>query len=642
MPIQSDDIKLLKSAVMADVPEGGGPATGVEIVDGASNNVFPDVSTDDRAAGRFRLRKVFGAAHTDDADLLLGASFVVLEPPADPLVHLTLLQTPGWFDTRTTAKTAIEAYLVKGSKLLCRVQDRHFAGALILQLYNTAPATGFPTAGDTVVLVNPNGSEQYVRVLKTTLSQQQLQVTDNDLITVNLCTCELDKVLAFDLLGQPIQKAQPGTNAAVVYATALSTGVQFHGVKRLGAPAAVGDRSVLLDGGIFSPVVPANTIEEPLTDIFPLVQRPTLSRTAFSALTLPATTLTLTAGTVLLLPLELEPGTLTMTHGATAFSSNLDGELLQGSTVVGAVDARARTVTLSGAAPNYGSASNTITFRPATVTGATAHSAAIEVTTPNQGLGWVYAFEPTPAPGTLSVSYLAQGRWYELTEDGTGKLSGADSAYGVGTLNFLSGSLALTLGALPDVGSAIVFTWGEADSARQADSVPARLWTTIALTQQPQPGTLVFTWPAGGSTLSASVAASGAVTGPAQVRPVRRLPGGTYEVDFSPNTLPTGPVGLDYIGLPETSAFTNDGGGQYTLAEPPREGSVRFNLVGNSGALSKVFPCHSVGTDVFSGETLVGQINNTTGVMLLNGAPSVSISTHVTSRVSAESFVRTS
>ena len=49
MPIQSDDIKLLQSAVMADVPEGGGGATGIDIIDGQSNNIFPDTSTDDRA-----------------------------------------------------------------------------------------------------------------------------------------------------------------------------------------------------------------------------------------------------------------------------------------------------------------------------------------------------------------------------------------------------------------------------------------------------------------------------------------------------------------------------------------------------------------------------------------------------------------
>ena len=37
MPIQSGDVKLLKSAVMADVPEGGGAPTGLVIADGVSN-----------------------------------------------------------------------------------------------------------------------------------------------------------------------------------------------------------------------------------------------------------------------------------------------------------------------------------------------------------------------------------------------------------------------------------------------------------------------------------------------------------------------------------------------------------------------------------------------------------------------------
>ena len=74
MTIQSDDIKLLASAVMADVPEGGGAATGTEIVDGQSNNIFPDISADARAEGQVGLRKVFGKADTDNDDALLGAS----------------------------------------------------------------------------------------------------------------------------------------------------------------------------------------------------------------------------------------------------------------------------------------------------------------------------------------------------------------------------------------------------------------------------------------------------------------------------------------------------------------------------------------------------------------------------------------
>lgn len=53
MPILTEDIKLLKSAVMADTPDGGGAMTGNPVIDGQSNNLFPDTSELDRALGRF-------------------------------------------------------------------------------------------------------------------------------------------------------------------------------------------------------------------------------------------------------------------------------------------------------------------------------------------------------------------------------------------------------------------------------------------------------------------------------------------------------------------------------------------------------------------------------------------------------------
>ena len=73
MPIQSGDVKLLKSAVMADVPEGGGAPTGNTIADGVSNAIFPDISELDRAGGRVNLRKSFVSVQTDDRDRDAGA-----------------------------------------------------------------------------------------------------------------------------------------------------------------------------------------------------------------------------------------------------------------------------------------------------------------------------------------------------------------------------------------------------------------------------------------------------------------------------------------------------------------------------------------------------------------------------------------
>ncbi|MFN3493833.1 MAG: hypothetical protein ACK40L_04940 [Hydrogenophaga sp.] len=633
MPLLSDDIKLLESAVMADVPEGGGAMTGTQVVDGQTNNVFPDISSDDRAAGRVNFRKLFGVGHSDDNDLLLGASFAVLAPPEDPLVHVTCFQTPGWADELAAARDAIEAYLVKGARLLSRVQDVHYAGALILQLYNIAPATSFPEPGETIVLFNPSGQEQYVRVLKTEISSALVAIAGGGggLTEVTLCTCELQSPMEFDLLGKQIQFDPPSvTNTATVFSTTPSVGLEFHGVKKLGIAAEIGDTTITVADGIFTPLVPANTVPEPVIDIYPLVERPTLSRTAAATLTLPSASLALGPTTVLQLPTACEPASLTMTHGATAFTSNNAGQLLQGETVVGTVDYVNRTITMAGNAPNYGTASKTIAYKPATVTGATAHSQGFEITTANQSTAYVFAFEPTPAPRTLTISYMAQGRWYDLFEDGTGKISGASSAYGAGTLNFLTGSLAVTLGAPPDVGSIIVMTWGEADSARQATGLPTRAWANIPLEEAPEPGSLQFQWTTGAGVQTATVAADGTVTGPAQVGEVERLEGGGYQVPFSPNVLPsTGPVSVSYTLEPETSAFTNDGGGQYTLTGAPIvPGSVRFQIVASSGPTARVYQCYSRGTVVYAGSTVIGTINNTTGVMLLNGATGFDIVKH--------------
>jgi hypothetical protein len=623
MPIQSDDLGVFRSAVMADVPEGGGGATGTAVADGQSNNIFPDISDDNRANGAFHLRKVFGKANTDDQDMLLGAGWVVLKPPVDDAVDVTLFETEGWFDERTAAVLLVESQMVKGPRLLSRVQDTHYAGVSVLQLYSPAPGTSFPSAGDTVVLRNPDGGEQKVRVLKVTLSQAVVFDAAGEYV-VNLATCDLNKPLDFDVLGAPVQRIPPASNvAATVFSTSPAVGARFHGVKPLATPIVLGPtpiREVTVSGGIYAQLVPASTVPTPVADIYPLVQRPTLSRTAQAPLTISQASVTLGPNTVLRLPTAAQPGLLSMNHGATAFTTNNAGELLQGTTVVGTVDWSGRVITMSGNAPSYGAATNTITYTPATVTGATAHSSAWPVTDATRSTAIVAAFEPPPAPGSLTVSYMAQGRWYDLVEDGTGKLAGADSSYGAGTLSFVTGSLIGSLGAMPDVDSQIIYTWGEADSAVQATGMPVRAWAYLPMTEQHTPGTLSIAWSRSGTNYAASVAANGTVTGPAQVLAAERQTDGTYLLPFSPDTLPDGPVTLTYESLADAGAFTNGGGGAYTLTNAPiKPGSARFNVIAVIGGVPTVVRCYSSGTSVFAkGIGVIGTINNTTGAMALS------------------------
>jgi len=55
---------------------------------------------------------------------------------------------------------------------------------------------------------------------------------------------------------------------------------------------------------------------------------------------------------------------------------------------------------------------------------------------------------------------MAQGNWYQLQDDGQGNVNGANAADGVGTINYVTGDLAVTLGALPDIGVHIIVSWG--------------------------------------------------------------------------------------------------------------------------------------------------------------------------------------
>ncbi len=114
MPIQSGDVKLLKSAVMADVPEGGGAPTGNVIVDGVSNSIFPDISEFDRAGGAVHVRKVFASVQTPTVDTFMGSNAILSAPTQDDGVSMSLFNASSFFEERsaflTRLNTAAAAY----------------------------------------------------------------------------------------------------------------------------------------------------------------------------------------------------------------------------------------------------------------------------------------------------------------------------------------------------------------------------------------------------------------------------------------------------------------------------------------------------------------------------------------------------
>src|SRR5690606_8829145 len=133
----------------------------------------------------------------------------------------------------------------------------------------------------------------------------------------------------------------------------------------------------------------------------------------------------------------------------------------------------------------------------------------------NRGYVYVGTLHPPPQPGTLTIAYRALGTWYELVDDGTGALVG-DAGTGTGLLNYATGSFNVSLGALPDVNSAVIATWAGSSEfevrSGDVDIRPPAVHLTLGAGNC-EPGTLKLTWEAGGIERTAVAAADGTLSG---------------------------------------------------------------------------------------------------------------------------------
>ncbi|MGY3855843.1 hypothetical protein ACW5W8_24145, partial [Aeromonas aquatilis] len=70
----------------------------------------------------------FLAVQTDDTDTYYGANAMVLLPPSDPSVNLTLMTTKDHNDTRDNARNTLERYQARGPKWQGVLYDTQLEG----------------------------------------------------------------------------------------------------------------------------------------------------------------------------------------------------------------------------------------------------------------------------------------------------------------------------------------------------------------------------------------------------------------------------------------------------------------------------------------------------------------------------------
>jgi hypothetical protein len=149
--------------------------------------------------------------------------------------------------------------------------------------------------------------------------------------------------------------------------------------------------------------------------------------------------------------------------------------------------------------------SETVTYTPACAISKLSQTLQQPVTQSTRGYVYNATLHPIPTPGNLQVSFRAIGKWYTLSDDGSGALVG-DTGIGTGSVNFATGTVSVTLGALPDIGSSVLYAWG-GDSEfeiRTGDVAIETPIVTAALSHDCTPGTLTVTWTSGGITKTAT------------------------------------------------------------------------------------------------------------------------------------------
>lgn len=242
MAITAADIKLLASARMVDTADGGGQMTGMPLQDGAENNVFPDISSTDRAFGRLALRKVYPAVLNNGTDTLLGAHVILDDMPDDANVEAFAFAGGAATQSRAEAMTALET--------------AHWTGAAAAYTWAAAPYafarikanSAAPDLWPGQVLVSTNEYSQAFKVLVLTVTE--IPAEDPTFSSGFASTVVGDRVFTVTYEGVTPSGAGTASAAACRY-----TGVPFVSTKAVSGTLAIGATQCDVSS-LLAPLVP--------------------------------------------------------------------------------------------------------------------------------------------------------------------------------------------------------------------------------------------------------------------------------------------------------------------------------------------------------------------------------------------------
>ena len=561
--LTTQDLRFYPTENLTDSDDGGGLMVRDPLT-GADNELFNPVSDQDRTIGRFSARSVHAAVRRPDAAKLGGAHVIISKPAKAANVSHLLYRGVRYGERRKDIIKRIAAYAVYTIESKMTLLSTQSLGSRIVQAYQRTDEA-LPLVGDVYCLRQTKKGypteEQYIQVIRVSSENRTFTTPDGKDFVRTVVKMETSTALTADFIGADYPSITHADPPCLLMETHISDSASYYGVKPLVEAIRANTQTIRLPS-IMEKLVPTSQLETPLIDYTAAGQRQLIFDAARGESVLTAYN-AINDSTVLHAGNAITPGSLRLTvEGITI--SDRGGTLYRGDTAVGTVDYARGELRFSETLSSGGVW--TLYFRPAAELLQVADTASIPVLINNRSYNYVLTILPVPAPGSLQVSYRAQGRWYDLRDDGSGALRGGSAGHGSGSLNYRTGSVSITCGEMPDVGSEVLFSWGtQATVHNRADSQPAASML-IATEAGLAPNTVKLSWTDNGAKTAQDDGQgniTGAWTGTVDYRSgditLSSYPGGEQRLD----------VKVDYsVGQPQTAEWK----------APARDGSGNVNL----------------------------------------------------------------
>ena len=510
MAITQNDLEILKSEIMADTPDGGGLPTGIAVIDGVSNNLFPDVSDIDRLLGRVRLRKVSLAVKTANAELLQAPRMLLTEIPDNPNISVFFFKASDFADRRVDAQNKIESYLAFGSKWAGHLLETQLTGQRVIQV-SLDKGDQIPAVGQPLVIVQNEGQSdefyQYIRPLKVDTIERRFQRTVSETVTRTIATIEFGDTLTRTFNGLTVPEFYQNANTnrrAILREARIADAAKYHGASRLAEPVvAMQSRQVRLNS-IYTQVVPSTQVETPILQRDPANQVATQAR-GDGIITI-SQSVNVTTNTAFSLPSGIAVGTLSISVGGQNLTDR-DGQLVNSNGLAYAsIKYGIGQITWYDLL-NTGQTTVTGSYKPASEFTRVAQTD-YQVVDDNAGYNYVRELGAEPVPNSLKITYTVGGDNYLVHDDGRGNLID-DDGNGCGTVQ--GKTVLLTTAAIPDAASYIVYSFGvDLDTVKYgAQALPAA-YHVISIADKVS-GSIAITW----DTSKTATVSDGVVTGDA-------------------------------------------------------------------------------------------------------------------------------